>query len=144
MDILSDLSAIAAAKYGLQLKDPIFRAFDKLVQDPRFELHNTYIEDDYGEFNSKLIDFYDVNQTTKTLRDILDMVCILNGHFAKPTSRPVYEPKETIYYWIEMLTKELVNSGTGNDFDGIPEKGSGIVNGIKIRASIYHILDILN
>ena len=145
MNILPELSAIAAAKYGLQLKDPIYKAFDKLVQDSRFELIKNPGVDDYAEFNDKLKTYANRNTTCTTIRYILILIQILNGrkgYYTKKTTEPL-EPRDTIFYWIDMLLKEFMNSGNGYSYD-YDTRGSGVVNGIKMRAAIYYILDILN
>ena len=145
MNILPELSAIAAAKYGLHLKDPIYKAFDKLVQDSRFELIKNPGVDDYAEFNDKLKTYANRNTTCTTIRYILILIQILNGrkgYYTKKTTTPL-EPRDTIFYWIDMLLKEFMNSGNGYSYDNYT-RGSGVVNGIKMRAAIYYILDILN
>lgn len=145
MNILPELSAIAAAKYGLHMKDPIYRAFDKLVQDSRFELIKNPGVDDYAEFNDKLKIYANRNTTCTTIRYILNLIQILNGrkgYYTKKTTTPL-EPRDTIFYWIDMLLKEFMNSGNGYSYDN-HTRGSGVVNGIKMRAAIYYILDILN
>lgn len=145
MNILPELSAIAAAKYGLHLKDPIYKAFDKLVQDSRFELIKNPGVDDYAEFNDNLKIYANRNTTCTTIRYILILIQILNGrkgYYTKKTTTPL-EPRDTIFYWIDMLLKEFMNSGNGYSYDN-HTRGSGVVNGIKLRAAIYYILDILN
>ena len=145
MNILPELSAIAAAKYGLYLKDPIYKAFDKLLQDSRFELVQNPGVDDYAEFNNNLKIYANRNTTCTTIRYILILIQILNGrkgYYTKKTTTPL-EPKDTIFYWIDMLLKEFMNSGNGYSYDN-HTRGSGVVNGIKMRAAIYYILDILN
>ena len=145
MDILPELSAIAAAKYGLHMKDPIYRAFDKLVQDSRFELIKNPGVDDYAEFDNAMKTYANRNTTCTTIRYILILIQILNGrkgYYTKKTTTPL-EPRDTIFYWIDMLLKEFMNSGNGYSYDN-HTRGSGVVNGIKLRAAIYYIFDILN
>ena len=146
MNIIGELSEIAAAKYGLQLKDPIFKAFDKLVTDPKFELIKDLVDDDFADFDNALISYQTNNTTTKTLRNILNLIYILNGRKGYQAKRMVghtIPEKEHMAYWIDMLGKELLNSSNDNQNDGVAVRGSGVVNGVKMRAAIYHILDIL-
>ena len=146
MNIIGELSEIAAAKYGLQLKDPIFKAFDKLVTDPKFELIKDLVDDDFADFDNAILSYQSNNTTTKTLRNILNLIYILNGRKgfeAKRMVGHVIPEKEHMAYWIDMLGKELLNSSNDNQNDGVAVRGSGVVNGVKMRAAIYHILDIL-
>ena len=146
MNIIGELSEIAAAKYGLQLKDPIFKAFDRLVTDPKFELIKDLVDDDFADFDNAILSYQTNNTTTKTLRNILNLIYILNGRKGYQAKRMVghtIPQKEHIAYWIDMLAKELLNSSNDNQNDGVAVRGSGLVNGVKMRAAIYHILDIL-
>lgn len=147
MEIHKELNQIASADYGLQLKDPIFAAYSKLVTDPKFELVQNTLVDDYAEFEEALRKF-NINITlNKTIRNFLDLLVILNGRkgfLAKSGSaHPQGDATYNIAYWIDMLGKELINSGTGVYTDGVDERGSGVVNGSRMRAAMYHILDIL-
>lgn len=145
MNILPELSAIAAAKYGLHLKDPIYKAFDKLVQDSRFELKKVEGQDDYAEFDTAMWSYNKATTTCTIIRNILILIQRLNGrkgYYTKKTTTPL-EPRDTIFYWIDILLKEFMNSGNGYSYDN-HTRGSGVVNGIKMRAAIYYILDILN
>ena len=110
MNIIGELSEIAAAKYGLQLKDPIFKAFDKLVTDPKFELIKDLVDDDFADFDNAILSYQSNNTTTKTLRNILNLIYILNGRKgfeAKRMVGHVIPEKEHMAYWIDMLGKEL-------------------------------------
>lgn len=147
MDILRELGEISAAKYGLGLKDPIFSAFDKLGQEDKFEFIKNIIEDDYAEYDGIMNEYYNTNKTCKTIRNIFDLLTVLNGrkgYFAKhQDSHSMHYDESNVGKWVNMLANELKNSGTGNPSDGIYDRGSGVVNGIKMRAAIYHLLDIL-
>lgn len=147
MRIDNELYRIAAAKYGLQLKDPILAAFDKLSQNPKFELIDNIIENDYEDLYDTLNNYYNTNTTCKTLKHILEMFMIINGRkgfYARHRLEGHEQYDESnVSKWVDMLAKELLNSGTGNINDGIYKRGSGIVNGSKIRAAIYYLLDIL-
>lgn len=142
MNILPELSAIAAAKYGLHLKDPIYKAFDKLIQDSRFELLRNQSQDDYTEFDEVMWEYSVNNTTCLTIRHILRLIEIINGRKGYYAKKTPLEPRDTIFYWINMLIKEYMNAGNG--YSDNYTRGSGIVNGIKMRAAIYYILDILN
>lgn len=143
MNILPELGEIAAAKYGLQLKDPIFRALDKLSKDPKFELVKNIIDDDYADFDREMKYLFEDDRTGDTLRDFLDATCILNGRkgFYSRVENP--ETEQNICYWINMLIEELGNAANGNYLTTLPFVGSGIVNGQRFRAAMYYILDIL-
>lgn len=147
MEIHKELNQIASADYGLQLKDPIFAAYSKLITDPKFELVQNILVDDYAEFEETLRKFNINNALNKTIRNFLDLLVILNGRkgfIAKTGSaHPQGDATYNIAYWIDMLGKELINSGTGVYTDGVDERGSGVVNGSRMRAAMYHILDIL-
>lgn len=147
MSIYNELYQIAAAKYGLQLKDPIFAAFDKLIEDPKFDLSSTVVEDDYKLFDEIMSDYYSDNKTTKTLKNILLLYMTLNGrkgYYAKHVNGHGEYDEYNIAYFINMLGNELCNSNSGSDENGITERGNGIVNGSKIRSAVYYLLDILN
>lgn len=147
MEIHNELNQIASADYGLQLKDPIFAAYSKLVSDPKFELVQNILVDDYADFEEALRKFNKNNALNKTIRNFLDLLVILNGRkgfIAKwGSAHPQGDNTYNIAYWIDMLGKELINSGTGVYTDGVDERGSGVVNGSRMRAAMYHILDIL-
>lgn len=143
MNILPELGEIAAAKYGLQMKDPMFRALDKLIQDPKFELLKSNLYDDYADFDREMQYLFQDEETGETLRDFLDTVGILNGRKGFYASTEDPEPEENICYWINRLIEELVNSANGNRQITLPVIGNGKLNGQKFRAAIYHILDIL-
>lgn len=147
MRIDSELYQIAAAKYGLQLKDPIFAAFDKLIKDPKFELSSNVIENDYELYDEIMKDFYTDNKTTKTLKNILLLITTLNGRkgfYAKHMNGHGEYDKYNVGFYINMLGLELCNSSSGSEENGIAERGDGVVNGSKIRSAIYYLLDILN
>lgn len=143
MNILPELGEIAAAKYGLQMKDPMFRALDKLSQDPKFELIKNIIDDDFADFDSNMYDLFNDNQTVRVLRDFLDIIGVLNGRkgFYSRVENP--EPEQNICYWINMLIEEIANGANNDKFTSLPLIGSGIINGQRFRAAIYYILDIL-
>lgn len=146
MSIYKELYQIAAAKYGLQLKDPIFAAFDKLLADPKFELMKSILEDDYENFNDVMNNYYISNTICMTLRNILDLLMTLNGRkgfYAKHMNGHGEYDESNIAKWINYFALELINSGTGIPEDGTVEKGSSPIDGLKIRAAIYYILDIL-
>lgn len=146
MRIDDELYRIAAAKYGLDLKDPIFAAFDKLYAYPKFGLIKGIIDDDFAEFDALMNDLYKENKTCKTLSDILKLFMTLNcrkGFFAKTGNGHGQFDESNYAKWIDMLGHELVNSGTGDPFDGVIERGNGVVNGSKIRAALYYLFDIL-
>lgn len=146
MRIDDELYRIAAAKYGLDLKDPVFSAFDRLSTDTKFDLAKDFLNDDYAEFSNAMTTYYTTKTTCKTIRNIFDLLLVLNGRkgfFAKSVSSHGHYDENRIHIWIDMLAKELLNSGTGLLTDGVCCKGSGIVNGSKIRAAVYNILDIL-
>ena len=142
MNILPELSAIAAAKYGLHLKDPIYKAFDKLIQDSRFGLIKNQAQDDYTEFDELMWAYSAYNTTCLTIRHILRLIEIINGRKGYYAKKTPLEPRDTIFYWINILINEYMNAGNG--YSDNYTRGSGIVNGIKMRAAIYYILDILN
>lgn len=147
MSIYNELYQIAAAKYGLQLKDPIFSAFDKLIADPKFELISTFFEDDYEMLDEIMNDYYSDNKTTKTLKNILLLYMTLNGrkgYYAKHMNGHGEYDEYNIAYFINMLGNELCKSNSGSEENGITERGNGIVNGSKIRSAVYYLLDILN
>ena len=143
MNILPELGEIAAAKYGLQMKDPMFRALDKLSQDPKFELIKNVIDDDFADLDGKMYDIFNDNQTVRVLRDFLDVIGVLNGRkgFYSRVENP--EPEQNICYWINMLIEEIANGADNNVYTSLPLIGSGIINGQRFRAAIYYILDIL-
>jgi hypothetical protein len=147
MRIDNQLYQIAAANYGLQLKDPILVAFDVLSQNPKFELIDNIVENDHEDFYNVLNNYYTNNKTCKTLRNILEMFMIINGRkgfYARHRQEGHQRYDESnVSKWVDMLAKELLNSGTGNINDGVYKRGSGVVNGSKIRAAIYYLLDIL-
>ena len=143
MNILPELGEIAAAKYGLQMKDPMFRALDKLSQDPKFELVKNIIDDDYADFDRQMQYLFQDDRTGSILRDFLEAACILNGRkgFYSRVENP--ETEQNICYWINMLIEEIANAADGSTQVTLPFIGSGIVNGQRFRAAIYYILDIL-
>lgn len=147
MRIDAELYQIAAAKYGLQLKDPVFAALDKLLKEPKFELLNDILNNDYEDIDNTLNDYYTDNTTTKTLKNILTVFMSLNcrkGFYAKHVSGHGQFDKYNIAFYINMLGNELCNSSSGSDENGVHERGSGVVNGSKIRSAIYYILSILS
>lgn len=147
MRIDDELYRIAAAKYGLDLKDPIFAAFDKLLTDPKFELLDDVLNDDYTDINNSLSSYYTDKTTTKTLKNILMIIMSLNcrkGYYAKHMNGHMVYDKYNMAFYVNMLANELCNSSSGSEENGIHEKGSGIINGSKIRSAIYYILDILS
>lgn len=143
MNILPELGEIAAAKYGLQMKDPMFRALDKLIQDPKFALIKNVLYDDVADFDKEMQWLFGDETTGETLRDFLDAVGILNGRKGYYSRVENPETEQNICYWINMLIEELANAANGSIFTTLPFVGSGIVNGQRFRAAIYYILDIL-
>lgn len=143
MNILPELGEIAAAKYGLQMKDPMFRALDKLSQDPKFELIKNVIDDDFADLDRQIQYLFQDDRTGSTLREFLDAACILNGRkgFYSRVENP--ETEQNICYWINMLIEEIANAADNSPLTTLPFIGSGIVNGQRFRAAIYYILDIL-
>lgn len=144
MNILNELGEIASANYALQLKEPVYNAFVKLSNERKFELVSNFVQDDFAELEEVIDVFLEKSNATKSIRNILDMIMILNGRRAFFSKKQhIFDEKEKITYWINMLGTELVNSATGAYFDGAAIRGNGIVNGAKMRAAIYYILDIL-
>ena len=143
MNILPELGEIAAAKYGLQMKDPMFRALDKLIQDPKFALIKNVLYDDVADFNTRMNYLFTTDKTGETLRMFLDAIGILNGRMGFYSRVENPEPKQNICYWINMLIEEIANAANNSINWTLPFYGSGIVNGQRFRAAIYYILDIL-
>lgn len=143
MNILPELGKIAAAKYGLHMKDPMFRALDKLIQDPKFSLFKSAVYDDYAEFDNKMDDLFTNDRTGDVLRIFLDAIGILNGRMGFYSRVENPETEQNICYWINMLIEELANAANGSTSATLPFNGSGIVNGQRFRAAIYYILEIL-
>lgn len=143
MNILPELGKIAGAQYGLQMKDSLFAAFDKLVSDPKFGLVKTDIEDDYAEFDELLTRLYNDNTTSYVIRDFLELYLVLNGRkgFFSKVENPTEE--QNICHWINMLVEELIHSANNDISKSLPFVGDGIVNGKRMRAAMYYILDIL-
>lgn len=147
MKIYNELYQIAAAKYGLQMKDPIFAAFDKLSSDERFELMDDFLNNDYEELNEGLTNYFNDNTTTKTLKNILTVFMVLNGrkgYYAKHMDGHGEYDESNVAKWIDMLGTELVNSSSGGRDSEIHARGNGIITGSRIRAAIYYLLEILN
>ena len=143
MNILPELGRIAAAQYGLQLKDPVFAAFDKLEQDSKFNLIKTEDVDDYAAFDAVMTRYYSDITTTNILRDFLELYSIINGRMGFYAKQENPQTEDNICYWVDMLIRELMNSANGDSTYSLPTVGNGIVNGTKCRAAMYHILDIL-
>lgn len=145
MNIYDELNQIASAKYGLQLKDPIFNALDILIRDPKFELLDNVVDNDYKEIDDNMNLYYQHVELSYILRNLVDIFSILNGRKGFYSKKEeVTKPEETISYWINMLIEELMNSSTGQQYYDTVFSGSGIVNGSRMRAAIYYILDILH
>lgn len=143
MDITYELSRIAAAKYGLHLKDPIFAAFDKLVTDSKFNLLKDDFQDDFADYEAMLTRFNDDETLSYILRDFLELYTILNGRMGFYAKHENPNEDEQISYWIDILIQELMNVANNNATRSLPMNSYGIFNAVKIRASMYHILDIL-
>ena len=143
MNILPELGEIAAAKYGLQMKDPMFRALDKLIQDPKFALLKNVLYNDVTDFNTRMNYLFTTDKTGVTLRMFLDAIGILNGRMGFYSRVENPETEQNICYWINMLIEELANAANNSVYWTLPFNGSGIVNGQRFRAAIYYILDIL-
>ena len=143
MNILPELGRIAAARYGLQLKDPVLTAFDKLEQDEKFELVHDEYDNDYADMDAVMKRYFSDVKTSYILRDFLELLYHINGRkgFYAKVENPT--PQQNICYWIDMLIKELINSANGDATYSLPSIGNGIVNGTKFRAAMYYILDIL-
>lgn len=153
MNIYRELSEIASAKYGLGLKDAIYYALAKLVEYPKFELLHDMFNDDAGDYDNYLDYLFSNNETCEVLANFMRMIYILNGRkafYAKtaPTELVVEPGKDTILYWVNMLGEELMHSGNGKytSFNayGIVWEGDGQINGAKIRAAMYYILELLS
>lgn len=142
-----ELYKIASAKYGIDLKEPIFSVFDKFSQDPKFNLLKDFMDDDYAELDKAINRYYKDNKTCKTIRNIIDIISIINGRaafFAKSMDGMGHYDENRLPKWINMLGKELINSGTKNALDGVyVNEVIGKVNGARLRAAIYNIFDIL-
>lgn len=156
MNIYRELSEIASAKYGLGLKDPIYYALAKLVEDPKFGLLHDMFNDDPADFDNYL-DYYFSNETTcAVIANFMRMIWILNGRKAfygpnEPVTPAPYVNvigKDTLMYWVSMLGEELMRCGNANfsafNAYGIIWTGDGLINGSKIRAAMYYILEILS
>ena len=143
MNILPELGEIAAAKYGLQMKDPIFRAFDKLIQDSKFELVKSAIEDDYADFDENMKQYFDNEKTGPVMKLFLNLMGIINGRKGYYSKVENPEPEQNICYWINMLIEELSHIASGMPTITMATNGDGIVNGQRFRAAMYYILDIL-
>lgn len=147
MNIYNELYQIAAAKYGLQLKDPIFAAFDKLSREERFELKNDFLNNDEELLNEALTKYFNDNTTTKTLKNFIDAFMTLNsrkGYYAKHGNGHGEYDESNVAKWIDMLGRELIKSSSGKAENEIHDRGNGIVSGSRIRAAIYYLLEILN
>lgn len=152
ISIFNELYEIASAGYGLGMKDPVLYAFDKLGTDPKFEFLKQGNIDDEEEFNSRLGYYFKNTSTCGVLTNVMKLTEILNGRKAfygtELPSGSYFEPdKDSILYWVNMLAREIINSGNGlgtNNLYGILHHGNGDTNGAKIRASIYYILEILS
>lgn len=152
ISIFDELYKIASAGYGLDMKDPVLYAFDKLGTDPKFEFLKLGIIDDEEEFKSRLGYYFKNTTTCGVLTNVIKLTEILNGRKAfygtELPSGSYFEPdKNSILYWVNMLAREVINSGNGlgtNNLFGILHDGNGDTNGTKIRASIYYILEILS
>lgn len=152
ISIYNELYKIASAGYGLGMKDPVLYAFDKLGTDPKFEFLKQGNIDDEEEFNSRLGYYFKNTSTCGVLTNVMKLTEILNGRKAfygtELPSGSYFEPdKDSILYWVNMLAREVINSGNGLGTDnlfGILHDGNGDTNGTKIRASIYYILEILS
>lgn len=152
ISIFDELYKIASAGYGLAMKDPALYAFDKLGTDPKFEFLKQGNIDDEEEFNSRLGYYFKNTTTCGVLTNVMKLTEILNGRKAfygtELPSGSYFEPdKDSILYWVNMLARELINSGNGlgaGNLFGILHQGDGDINGTKIRASIYYILEILS
>lgn len=152
ISIFDELYKIASAGYGLGMKDPVLYAFDKLGTDPKFEFLKQGNIDDEEEFKSRLGYYFKNTTTCGVLTNVMKLTEILNGRKAfygtELPSGSYFEPdKNSILYWVNMLAREVINSGNGlgtNNLFGILYNGNGDTNGTKIRASIYYILEILS
>lgn len=153
MNIYRELSGIASAKYGLGLKDPIYYALAKLVEYSKFELLHDRFNDDVGDYDKYLDYLFYNNETCAILANFMRMIYILNGRkafYAKtaPTELVVEPGEDTILYWVNILGEELMHSGNGRSSSynayGIVWEGDGQINGSKIRAAMYYILELLS
>lgn len=143
MSIYNELYKIASANYGLQMKDPVFSAFDKLYSDPKFELLKTFIDNDYADVEDSLDDYFTARTIGRIIKCIITLYSFINGRKGYYAKHENPEPEETVDYWINILAHELVNASSEYTGDVLPVTGSGIVNGSKMRAAVYHLLDIL-
>lgn len=146
MRIDEEMYKIASANYGVDLKEPIFVAFDKLISESKFGLLRNFIDNDYAEIEENLSKYLNTKTTSKTLRTIMDLFMIFNGRkgfYCKQFIGHRADPDDNLGLWMNMLAQELRNSGNGSAVDGISVRGNGIVNGSKVRCAIYHIFDIL-
>ena len=156
MTICNELYEIASAYYGLQIKDPIYYALAKLVEDPKFELLQDMFNDDPDDFDKYLDYYFANNDTCQILANFMRMIWILNGRKAfygpnEPVTPAPYVNvigKDTLMYWVSMLGEELMHcgnkQGAGYNRFGIQWTGDGLINGSKIRAAMYYILEILS
>lgn len=147
MRIDEELYKIATANYGVDLREPIFVAFDKFSNDKKFELLDNFINDDYAELDTVMSTYFNNKTTSRILRSIMDMFMIINGRkgfYCKQFVGHQPDPEDNLSLWMGMLANELRNSGNGNVVEGISVRGNGIVNGSKVRRAIYHMLEILN
>ena len=153
MTICNELYKIASAYYGLQIKDPIYYALAKLVEDPKFELLQDMFNDDPDDFDKYLDYYFANNDTCQILANFARMIYILNGRKAfygpnEPTIPGVELTDDNVLYWISMFGNELMHSGnkSSSQFNayGIAWTGDGLINGSKIRAAMYYILEILS
>ena len=111
------------------------------------------VNDDTGDYDKYLDYLFSNNETCEVLANFMRMIYILNGRkafYAKtaPTELVVEPGKDTILYWVNMLGEELMHSGNGKytSFNayGIVWEGDGQINGSKIRAAMYYILELLS
>ena len=138
---------IASAKYGIDLKEPIFSVFDKFSQDPKFNLLQSFMDDDYADFNTALNNYYEGYETCKTIRNIIDLISIINGRaafFAKSMDSMGHYDENRLPIWINMLAKELMKAGTNNASDGVyTTEIIGNVDGANLKKAIFNIFEIL-
>lgn len=153
MTICNELYEIASAYYGLQIKDPIYYALAKLVEDPKFELLQDMFNDDPDDFDKYLDYYFANNDTCQILANFSRMIYILNGRkaFYGPNELPlpgVELGDDNILYWVSVLGNELMHCGNklgaGYNRFGIQWEGDGLISGSRIRAALFHILDILS
>ena len=143
MSILPELGKIAAARYGLDIKDAVYAAFDKLSQYTKFLLVGSGVDEDYNRFGELLARYSEDNTTAYVIRDFLELLVALNANtgFAATVENP--EGPQHICYWMDMLIKELVHVANDSITYSLPLIGDGFIQGSRVKAAMYNVLNIV-